>query len=146
VIDRNKFSPTIGLRRGAYILADSPLGKPEVILIATGSEVHLALEAYEKLQCEGIRTRVVNMPSWELFEAQPERYHLEVLLPDVTARISIEAGVTHGWHKYVGLEGDTLGIDHFGASAPGKILFTEFGFTCENILSRVKALLTKKKR
>jgi transketolase len=146
VIDRNKFSPTIGLRRGAYILADSPLGKPEVILIATGSEVHLALEAYEKLQSEGIRTRIVNMPSWELFEGQPERYHLEVLPPDVTTRISIEAGVTHGWHKYVGLEGDTLGIDHFGASAPGKILFTQFGFTSENILSRVKALLAKKKR
>ena len=146
VIDRNKFSPTIGLRRGAYILADSPLGKPEVILIATGSEVHLALEASEKLQSEGVRARVVNMPSWELLEVQPERYHLEVLPPDVTARISIEAGVTHGWHKYVGLEGDTLGIDHFGASAPGKLLFKEFGFTSEDILSRVRALLAKKKR
>ena len=146
VIDRNKFGPAIGLRKGAYILADSPLGKPEVILIATGSEVHLALEASEKLQSEGVRARVVNMPSWELLEVQPERYHLEVLPPDVTARISIEAGVTHGWHKYVGLEGDTLGIDHFGASAPGKILFAEFGFTSENILSRVKALLAKKKR
>ena len=146
VIDRNKFGPAIGLRKGAYILADSPLGKPEVILIATGSEVHLALEASEKLQSEGVRARVVNMPSWELLEVQPERYHLEVLPPDVTARISIEAGVTHGWHKYVGLEGNTLGIDHFGASAPGKTLFKEFGFTSENILSRVKALLAKKKR
>jgi transketolase len=146
VIDRNKFSPAIGLRRGAYILADSPPGKPEVILIATGSEVHLALEAYEKLKSEGIRARLVNMPSWELFESQPERYHLEVLPLDVTFRISIEAGVTHGWHKYVGLEGDTLGIDHFGASAPGKILFREFGFTSENILSRVRTLLAKKKR
>jgi transketolase len=146
VIDRNKFSPAIGLRRGAYILANSPPGKPEVILMATGSEVHLALEAYEKLQSEGIRACVVNMPSWELFEGQPERYHLEVLPPDVTFRISVEAGVTHGWHKYVGLEGDTIGIDHFGASAPGKSLFQEFGFTPENILSRVKALLAKKKR
>jgi transketolase len=146
VIDRNKFSPAIGLRRGAYILANSPPGKPEVILMATGSEVHLALEAYEKLQSEGIRACVVNMPSWELFEGQPERYHLEVLPPDVTFRISVEAGVTHGWHNYVGLEGDTIGIDHFGASAPGKSLFQEFGFTPENILSRVKALLAKKKR
>jgi len=146
VIDRNKFSPTIGLRRGAYILADSPLGKPEVILIATGSEVHLALEAYEKLQSEGIRARVVNMPSWERFDIQPEDYRHEVLSPDITARISIEAGVTHGWHKYVGLEGEAIGIDHFGASAPGKTLFKEFGFTSENILSRVKALLAKKKR
>jgi transketolase len=146
VIDRNKFGPAIGLRKGAYILADSPLGTPEVILIATGSEVHLALEAHEKLQSEWIRARVVNMPSWELFEGQPERYRLELLPPDVTFRISIEAGVTHGWHKYVGLEGDTIGIDHFGASAPGKILFKEFGFTSENILSRVRTLLAKKKR
>ena len=146
VIDRNKFSPAIGLRRGAYILADSPLGKPEVILIATGSEVHLALDVHEKLQAEGIRARVINMPSWERFDIQPEDYRHEVLPPDMTARISIEAGVTHGWHKYVGLEGDTIGIDHFGASAPGKILFKEFGFTSENILSRVKALLAKKKR
>jgi len=146
VIDRNKFGPAIGLRKGAYILADSPLGKPEVILIATGSEVHLALEASEKLQSEGVRARVVNMPSWERFDIQPEDYRHEVLSPDITARISIEAGVTHGWHKYVGLEGEAIGIDHFGASAPGKTLFKEFGFTSENILSRVKALLAKKKR
>jgi transketolase len=146
LIDRNKFSPAVGLRRGAYILADSPLGKPEVILIATGSEVHLALDVHEKLRAKGIRARVINMPSWERFDIQSEDYRHEVLPPDMTARISIEAGVTHGWHKYVGLEGDTIGIDHFGASAPGKILFKEFGFTSENILSRVKALLAKKKR
>jgi len=146
VIDRNKFSPAVGLRRGAYILADAPLGKPEVILIATGSEIHLALHVYEKLQAEGIRARVINMPSWERFDIQPEDYRHEVLPPDMTARISIEAGVTHGWHKYVGLEGETIGIDHFGASAPGKLLFKEFGFTSEDILSRVRALLAKKKR
>ena len=146
VIDRNKFNPATGLRRGAYILADSPLGKPEVILIATGSEVHLALEVYEKLEGEGIRARVIDMPSWELFESQPEDYRNEVLPLEMTARISIEAGVTHGWHKYVGREGETIGIDHFGASAPGKILFKEFGFTSENILSRVRTLLAKKKR
>jgi transketolase len=86
------------------------------------------------------------MPSWELFENQPEGYRHEVLPPDMTARISIEASVTHGWHKYVGLEGDTIGIDRFGASAPGKKLFQEFGFTSENILSRVRTLMAKKKR
>jgi transketolase len=146
LIDRNKFSPAVGLRRGAYILVDSPLGKPEVILIATGSEVHLALDVHEKLRAEGIRARVINMPSWERFDIQPENYRHEVLPPAMTARISIEAGVTHGWHKYVGLEGDTIGIDHFGASAPGKILFKEFDFTSEKILSRVRTLLAKKKR
>jgi transketolase len=146
VIDRNKYRPAIGLRRGAYILADSPLGKPEVMLIATGSEVHLALDVYEKLQAEGIGSRVIGVPSWEFFENQPEDYRHEVLPPNMTARISIEAGVTHGWHKYVGLEGDTIGVDHFGASAPGNVLFKEFGFTSENILSRVKALLAKKKK
>ncbi|MEW6376437.1 MAG: transketolase [Thermodesulfobacteriota bacterium] len=145
VIDRSKFNPAAGLKRGAYILADSPHGKPEVILIATGSEVHLALEVYEKLRTEGIGARIVNMPSWELFEQQPETYRNEILLPEVTRRISIEAGSTQGWHRYVGLEGEAIGIDHFGASAPMKILLKEFGFTSENILNRVKSLLAKKK-
>jgi transketolase len=145
VIDRNKFSPAMGLKRGAYILADSPLGKPEVILIATGSEVHPALEVYEKLRAEGKGVRLVNMPSWELFEQQPEDYRREVFPPQMTTRISIEAGSTHGWHKYVGLEGEAIGIDHFGASAPGKILLKEFGFTSDNILNRIKDLLAKKK-
>ncbi len=145
VIDREKFRPAKGLRKGAYILSDPSLGKPEVILIATGSEVHLALEAHEKLLSEGIRTRVVSMPSWEIFEQQPEDYRREVLPPDVTQRVSIEAGVTLGWHRYVGREGEIIGIDHFGASAPGGVLLKEFGFTCENILHRVKSLLTQKK-
>jgi transketolase len=146
MIDRTKFNPAKGLRRGAYILIDSPLGKPVVILIATGSEVHLALDVYEKLCAEGIGARLVSMPSWELFENQPEDYCYQVLPSDIAARISIEAGVTHGWHKYVGLQGECIGIDHFGASAPGKILLKEFGFTSENILSRIKGLLTKKSR
>ena len=145
VIDRGRFSPAMGLRKGAYILSDSSPGQPEVILIATGSEVHLALEVHEKLHAEGIKTRVVSMPSWELFEQQPEKYRQEVLPPDVTQRVSIEAGVTLGWHRYVGREGEIIGIDHFGASAPGNILLKEFGFTSENILHRVRSLLTKKK-
>jgi transketolase len=145
VMDRGRFHPATGLRKGAYILSDSPSIKPEVILMATGSEVHLALEAQEKLLSEGIKTRVVSMPSWELFEQQPEKYRREVLPPGVTKRVSIEAGVTLGWHRYVGREGEIIGIDHFGASAPGNILLKEFGFAAENILRRVKSLLTKKR-
>jgi transketolase len=145
VIDRGMFGPATGLRKGAYILSDSPTGKPEVILIATGSEVHLALEVHEKLLAEGIKNRVVSMPSWELFEQQSENYRQEVLPPDITTRVSIEAGVTLGWHRYVGREGDIIGMDRFGASAPGKKVLQEFGFTSENILHRVKSLLTIKK-
>ena len=146
VIDRSKFNPSAGVRRGAYVLADTASHKPEIILIATGSEVHLALEVYEKLRTEGQGVRLVNMPSWELFEKQPEDYRHEVFPPDSTTRISIEAGSTHGWHKYDGLVGEAIGIDHFGASAPGKILLKEFGFTSDHILSRTNDLLTKKKR
>ena len=145
VIDRSKFNPATGLRKGAYVLADSTSKKPEIILIATGSEVHLAIDVYEKLKAEGVQARVVNMPSWELFEQQPETYRNKILLPEVTRRISIEAGSTQGWHRYVGLEGEAIGIDHFGASAPMKILLREFGFTSENILNRVRSLLTRKK-
>jgi transketolase len=145
VIDRGRFRPSTGLRKGAYILSDSSPGKPDVILIATGSEVHLALEAQEKLLAEGIKTRVVSMPSWELFEQQPEEYRREVLPPDVAIRASIEAGVTLGWHRYVGKEGEIIGIDHFGASAPGSVVLKEFGFTSVNILNRVKTLLARKK-
>lgn len=144
IIDRSKFSEAIGLRRGAYILADSG-GKPEIIFIATGSEIHLALLSYERLLNEGIKVRIVSMPSWELFEQQTEDYRKEVLPPDITARISIEAGSTHGWHKYIGLYGEAIGIDHFGASAPGEILLKEFGFTSENIVNKAKKLLQPKK-
>jgi transketolase len=144
VIDRSKFRPAGGLSRGAYILADPEAEKPEVILIATGSEVSLALEGYEKIRAAGIRARVVSMPSWELFELQPENYRNQVLPLDVSARISIEAGATFGWHKYVGWAGAAVGIDHFGASAPGKVLLERFGFTPENIMNKAKALLNRK--
>ena len=145
VIDRTRFNPANGLRKGAYILADSSSAKPEIILMATGSEVHLALEVYERLRNEGIGVRVVNMPSWELFEKQPEQYRSEILPPEITVRMSIEAGVTLGWHKYAGLGGEIVGIDHFGASAPGKTVLKEFGFTSENVLDRIKALLAERK-
>jgi transketolase len=143
VLDREKYASSAHLAKGAYVIADSSSEKPEIILIATGSEVHPALEAYEKMRSEGIRARVVSMPSWEAFERQPEEYRRQVLPPDVLTRISIEAGATQGWHKYVGREGEIIGIDHFGASAPGEILLRNFGFTSENIVQRAKGLLKK---
>jgi len=144
VMDRGKFSPATGLRKGAYVLSDSSSGKPDAILIATGSEVHLALEAQEKLLAEGIKTRVVSMPSWELFDRQPEDYRRQVLPPDILPRVSIEAGATLGWNRYVGKEGEIIGIDHFGASAPGNVVQKEFGFASVNIVNRVKTLLARK--
>jgi len=143
VIDRNRFAPASGLSRGAYILADCAPDTPRVILIATGSEVHLALEAYARAREEGWRVRVVSMPSWELFERQPEAYRLQVLPAEVPLRLSIEAGSTLGWHKYAGSRGETLGIDHFGASAPAKVLLEKFGFTVDNILRKIKDLLRR---
>ena len=143
VIDRSRFGSAAGLSRGAYILADCVPEQPEAILIASGSEVHLALEAHEQARKEGLRLRVVSMPSWELFERQAEEYRLQVLPPGVPLRLSIEAGSTLGWHKYVGSRGEALGIDHFGASAPAKVLLEKFGFTVENIMRRIKDLLQK---
>lgn len=143
VIDRTQFGSAEGLSRGAYILADAAPHLPQIILIATGSEVHLALEAYEKLRAGGIRVRVVSMPSWELFERQPRDYRNQVLPPGITARVSIEAGVTHGWPRYIGWAGEAIGIDHFGASAPGKVLLEKFGFISDNIVRRVKELLNR---
>lgn len=140
-LDRQKLSPADGLSRGAYILAEAGGSGPDVILIASGSEVHLALEAAEKLQEKGINTRVVSMPCWELFEDQPEDYRHKVLPPHITARVAIEAGITQGWHRYVGDKGRIVGIDHFGASAPAQILFKEFGFTVDNLIDKVMQLL-----
>jgi transketolase len=131
-------SETVG--RGAHVVADGP-GTPDVILIATGSEVHLALEARELLSADGIGARVVSMPSWELFDAQPASYRDAVLPPQVTARLAIEAGVAQGWTKYTGLAGDMMGLDRFGASAPYKALMENFGFTAQAVVERVKRLL-----
>ncbi|RKY69000.1 MAG: transketolase, partial [Candidatus Latescibacterota bacterium] len=141
IIDREKFAPASGLRHGAYVLVDPPSGEPEVIMLATGSEVHLALEAYEKLTKSGIATRVVNMPSQELFEKQPQSYRDAVLPPKVTARVAIEASYPQGWDRYVEPDGDVIGITTFGASAPGKVLFEKFGFTVDNVISKVEAIL-----
>ncbi len=139
VFDRSFMGDAAGLSRGAYILLDTK-GTPDVILIATGSEVALAVEAHAKLAERGVSARVVSMPSWELFEAQPKDYRDRVLPPAVTARVAIEAGVTLGWERWVGDEGITIGLDRFGASAPYKTLFEHFGFTVENIVTQALAL------
>ncbi|MBP1729359.1 MAG: Transketolase, partial [Deltaproteobacteria bacterium] len=140
-IDRNCFAPADGLRRGAYILAEAAAGEPQLILIASGSEVGLALAARELLQGQAIRTRVVSMPSWELFDAQPLEYRAAVLPPRIRARLAVEAGCSQGWHRYVGDGGDVLAMDRFGASAPGPVVMAAFGFTAEYIRARAVALL-----
>jgi transketolase len=134
VIDRTRYASAEGLARGAYVLAEAASGQPAIILIAAGSEVPLALGAYEQLAQQGIAARVVSMPSWELFDQQPQAYRDEVLPPSVTARLAIEAGVPQGWHKYVGSAGEVIALNRFGASAPFKVLFEHFGFTVENVV------------
>ncbi len=129
-----------GAAKGAYVVEEASTA-PRLILLATGSEVHLAVEARKKLEADGIPTRVVSMPSWELFAAQPASYQQEVLPPSIRARVSIEAGITSGWQRWVGSEGRTIGIDHFGASAPAEILFEKFGLNVENVVSAAKGLL-----
>ncbi|RZB37305.1 MAG: transketolase [Desulfobacteraceae bacterium Eth-SRB2] len=131
-----------GLTDGAYILADCE-GKPDIILIATGSEVHIALEAQKRLALENIAARVVSMPSWELFEKIPQEYKDRVLLPDVTVRLAIEAGSPMGWEHYVGNRGAVIGMSGFGASAPGGTVMKQFGFTPENIVQKAMELLKK---
>ncbi len=140
-LDRTEFAPADGLRRGAYVLADAPEGKPDLILIATGSEVGLIVEARQNLQEQNITVRLVSMPSWELFEAQSQEYRDSVLPPSVCARLAVEAGVTQGWHRYIGDRGDVIGVDRFGASAPGPIVMSKYGFSVENVCQRALALL-----
>ena len=134
--------PAETIARGAYVLVDSS-GIPDVLLIASGSEVHVALEARDLLAQKGVAVRVVSMPSWEIFDAQPASYRDSVLPPQVTARLAIEAGVTQGWTKYAGPAGDVIGLDHFGASAPYKTLMEKFGFTAEAVAERALQLLGK---
>jgi transketolase len=122
-------------------LSDAKDRKPELILIASGSEVGLILAAAERLQGEGVSVRCVSMPSWDLFEAQPKSYRDDVLPPQVTARLAVELGVAQGWQRYVGERGDMLGVERFGASAPADIVLREYGFTVDNVCKRAKALL-----
>jgi transketolase len=140
-LDRDKLAPAAGLAKGAYVLSDSAGGPPQVILIATGSEVTIALAAQEKLSASGIRARVVSMPCWELFSEQTAEYRDSVLPRDVAARISIEAGVSLGWHRWVGDHGVTIAIDRFGASGPGSVLIKQFGFTADNIVRAAMGLV-----
>ena len=142
-LDRSQYAPASHLEKGAYILADAPEGKPEVLLLATGSEVSLCVEAYEKLKTEGIKARVVSMPSLELFEQQSQKYRDEVLPPSVTARVAVEQASTFGWARYVGLTGHVIGMKTFGASAPLKELVKKFGFTPENVIAAAKDQLNK---
>ena len=134
VLDRRKLAAASGLARGAYVLAEESEFPPEVILIATGSEVSLALAAHARLADEGVRCRVVSMPSWELFDGQPGSYRDTVLPPSVRARVSIEAASPFGWERYVGLDGAIIGVADFGASAPGPVVMREFGFTPEHVV------------
>jgi transketolase len=141
VLDRTLFGPAAGLRKGGYILWESADGEPETILIGTGSEVEIALDAGRRLAAEGIRVRVVSLPSWELFDREPQAYRDEVLTPAVRARVAVEAGVCLGWEHYVGLEGEIVGIDRFGASAPYKVLYEKFGITAEAVAAAARRLL-----
>jgi transketolase len=140
-IDRNKYASAAGVPNGAYVLADAPGRKPEVLLIASGSEVILALQAHEQLVAEGIRSRVVSMPSWDIFESQPQEYRERVLPPAVKARVAIEQASTFGWERYVGLTGRIIGMHTFGASAPLKELQKKFGFEPDQIVTAAKEQL-----
>jgi transketolase len=141
--DRTKYAPASGVAKGAYVLADAEGGKPDVILMATGSEVRLCVEAYEKLKSEGVKARVVSMPSWELFEAQDAAYKESVFPTSVTARVSVEMAATFGWDRYVGPKGKIIGMHTFGASAPIKDLLKKFGFETENVVAAAKQVLGK---
>ena len=143
-LDRAKYASAEGVKKGAYVLGDAKDGKPDVILIGTGSEVGLCVDAYEKLTAEGIKARVVSMPCWELFEHQTDAYKESVLPANVTARISVEQASTFGWFRYVGSAGERIGMHTFGASAPLKELQKKFGFTPDNVVTKAKELVAKK--
>jgi transketolase len=143
-LDRSRYASASGVARGAYVLADAPGGAPEVILIATGSEVSLAVDAHEKLLAGGIRSRVVSMPSWDIFDHQTQQYRDSVLPPSVTARVAVEQASTFGWERYAGPSGRIIGMKTFGASAPLKELQRHFGFEPDHVVAAAKELLGRK--
>ena len=143
VIDRTAMAPAGGLAQGAYVLVETAGAPLEVILIATGSEVALALDVHARLADDGTASRVVSMPCWELFEAQPQSYRDAVLPPDVPARVSIEAATPFGWERYVGRDGASVGVERFGASAPGPVVMREFGFTPEHVMATVRTVMAR---
>jgi transketolase len=142
-LDRGKFAPASGLAKGAYVLAEAPGGRPDVLLLATGSEVSLCVQAHERLTAEGVGSRVVSMPSWELFDDQAAIYRDSVLPPDITARVSVEQASVFGWAKYVGTKGQSIGMRSYGASAPLKDLQREFGFTVDRVVEAAKEQLQR---
>jgi transketolase len=142
-LDRKRYAPASGVARGAYVLADAPGESPELILIATGSELALAVQAHEKLIADGIRSRVVSMPSWDRFEHQPQEYRDRVLPPELRARVAIEQASTFGWERYVGPEGRIIGMHTFGASAPLKALQQKFGFEPDRVVAAAREILGK---
>jgi transketolase len=143
--DRSKYAPASGVAKGAYVLADAADGKPDVILMGTGSEVSLCVTAYEQLKSEGIKARVVSMPSWGIFEAQSDEYKKQVLPPSVKARVSVEAASTFGWSQYVGPTGKMIGMHSFGASAPIKDVLKKFGFTTEKVVEAARQAIASSK-
>ncbi|MCU1272230.1 MAG: tkt [Acidobacteriaceae bacterium] len=144
-IDRSKYAPASGVAKGGYVLADAQGGKPEVILIGTGSELSLCMSAFEKLTADGVRARVVSMPSTDIFDMQDEAYKESVLPPEIKARVSVEAASVFGWERYVGLEGAIIGMTTFGGSAPAKDLFKKFGFTVDHVVQAAKQVISRAK-
>ncbi|HSC64245.1 MAG TPA: transketolase C-terminal domain-containing protein, partial [Caldimonas sp.] len=140
-LDRGRVASADGVRRGAYVLSDAGDGPPALILMASGSEVGLIVAAAERLAANGVAVRCVSMPSWDLFEAQPQRYRDEVLPPAVAARLAVELGVRQGWDRYVGARGDMIGVERYGASAPAGVLLAKYGFTVDDVVARAKRLL-----
>jgi transketolase len=141
--DRGKYASASGVARGAYVLADATDGRPDVLLLATGSEVRLCIDAYEQLKAEGIAARVVSMPSWDLFEQQSDEYRDSVLPPVVTARVCVEEASPLGWERYVGRHGTIIGMRSFGLSAPGKVAEAHFGFDAAHVVAAAKAQLAR---
>ncbi len=141
--DRSRYASAEGLRKGAYVLADPQGQRPNIILIATGSEVKLIVEAQQKLAEEKIYARLVSMPSWELFDEQPQAYKDAVLIPEIKARLVVEAGIQQGWERFMGCEGAMIGVNHFGASAPGDLVMKEYGFTVDNVVQKARELMKK---
>jgi transketolase len=140
-LDRQVYSPAKGIRKGAYVLADLGEPDPELILMASGSEVSLIVEAASRLSDQGKNVRIISFPSWELFKAQDENYRDSVLPPKVTARLAVEAGVSLGWERWVGRDGKIIGVDRYGASAPFKVIYEKYGLTVNNIVSQAKRLI-----
>jgi transketolase len=145
-LDRSKYAPASGLRRGAYILCDAADGKPDVLLIATGSEVSLCTGAREELKKQGVEARVISMPSWKLFEDQDEAYRESVIPPGVRARVSVEQAARFGWERYVGIDGERIGMRTFGESAPLQKLAKKFGFTVDKVVDAALEQVNKHKK